>query len=421
MNATATKDWTELQKILFRFFFVWFCLMSTILIVWLPIIGDLFSEIYYYPSFFFQNYVLNLHETPRWEHALTGSGDTLDDWVLYLAYFIIAIVAAIIWSIIDRKAKGYDQLYNGLRIGLRYFLSYIMFLYGIQKIFVLQMPYPSLAQFYTPLGDFTPMRFTWMFMGYSAPYQFISGFLEALGAVLIIFRRTRLVGLLLLLGVLANVVMLNYFYGVPVKLFSSFLLIITIFLLTEYAVRLRDFFFTDKAIEATPSPEMDSRTKDIVTGLNIAFLVFAIGYHSFRSLSYAQQSRNRPELEISGAFDVELFEHNGDTILLPTDTMRWNRIVISPGYREGSGYGNILRGTSTLNSAGFRLDSAQNVKVNLRPKGSFVGKHSADNADQFRWEGTLDGDSLTMLLKRNEQSFTLDNRKFMWIMEQKDF
>ena len=53
--------------------------------------------------------------------------------------------------------------------------------YGIIKLFVLQMPFPQLSQLATPLGDLLPMRFSWLFIGYSVPYQFFSGAMETIG------------------------------------------------------------------------------------------------------------------------------------------------------------------------------------------------------------------------------------------------
>ncbi|RQH23265.1 hypothetical protein D5R40_30520 [Okeania hirsuta] len=174
-DTELMESWSTWKRVAFRFIFVLFVLKTSI---WsfIPVIGSYLYKFYYYPSFFIQNYLLKLHETPKWVHPPTGSGDTLDDWMLNVAYIGIALLATLIWSLLDKKHKDYRQLNTYLEVGLRYYLAMIMFSYGISKLFVLQMPYPSLAQFYTPLGEFTPMRFTWMYLGYSAPYQFFGGF-----------------------------------------------------------------------------------------------------------------------------------------------------------------------------------------------------------------------------------------------------
>lgn len=66
-------------------------------------------------------------------------------------------------------------------------------------------------------------------MGYSRTYTIFAGAGEVIGGVLLFFRRTTTLGALILCGVLANVVALNFSYGIPVKIFSSLLLLLAYF------------------------------------------------------------------------------------------------------------------------------------------------------------------------------------------------
>ena len=68
------------------------------------------------------------------------------------------------------------------------------------------------------------MGLLWTFMGASAPYQMLAGLAEVTCGMLLFWRRSRLLGALLAIGVMGNVVALNYCYDVPVKLFSTELL-----------------------------------------------------------------------------------------------------------------------------------------------------------------------------------------------------
>ncbi len=423
VKGETTKPWKVWKRIGFRFMFVFF-ILKTALWLYIPWLGDSLYAYYYYPSFFVQNYILDLHDVPRWEHALTGSGDTLDDWILNLAYIGIALIATAIWTILDRKKLDYRQLYDYLKIGLRYYLAMIMFTYGIQKLFVLQMPYPSLAQFYTPLGEFTPMRFTWMYLGYSAPYQFFGGFLETLGGLLILYRKSLLAGLLVLIGVMGNVLLLNFLYGVPVKLFSFFLVFIIVYLLFDYRMPLCNFLLNRRA---EPIP-IANRTFEpwqhyLRVGLKIAFLIYAFGHTFYNDYNYYQSFQEREPLAIEGAFDVDSFKRNGEEQLSPTDTTRWNRIVVSQRRYSGSGYGHITSGTSSFQQVNFSLDSLMNLTINPRfdTTAVFRGRVEQKTADQFVWRGVAGTDALELVLRRNEREFTLDKQGFMWIMEQKDF
>ena len=81
------------------------------------------------------------------------------------------------------------------------------------------MPFPALSQLATPLGDLLPMRFSWLFIGYSVPYQFFSGAMETIAGLLLLYRRTVTAGLFAATGAFLNVVMINLSYDVPVKLY----------------------------------------------------------------------------------------------------------------------------------------------------------------------------------------------------------
>src|SRR5262249_43062543 len=69
-------------------------------------------------------------------------------------------------------------------------------------------------------GESSPMGLLWTFMGFSALYCFFGGAAEMLGGLLLTLRRTTLLGALVSAGVLANVVMLNLSFDLPLKLFS---------------------------------------------------------------------------------------------------------------------------------------------------------------------------------------------------------
>ena len=65
---------------------------------------------------------------------------------------------------------------------------------------------------------------------------------EVLGGVSLIFRRTATLGALISFAVLLNVMVLNYCYDVPVKLYSTNLVLMAAFLAAPDFRRLLDFF-----------------------------------------------------------------------------------------------------------------------------------------------------------------------------------
>ena len=96
----------------------------------------------------------------------------------------------------------------------RLVLALGMMPYGVSKLFLLQFQVAASA-YAQPLGETPSTTLTWAFLGYSPVFQFRLGTFEIIPAVLLLFARTRRLGALLLLPVVLNVAMFNYFlaYG----------------------------------------------------------------------------------------------------------------------------------------------------------------------------------------------------------------
>ena len=155
----------------------------------------------------------------------TGSGETLASWIQLLIAVVLAASIALGWTIRARGRQDSPRVAAVARIALRYWLGSIMIGYGVAKLTLTQFPAPGPYQLWTLVGHKSPMGLLWTFMGASSPYQVFGGALEMIGGVLLFWRRTTTAGALVLAGVLVNVVMLNFCYDVPVKLFSSELLV----------------------------------------------------------------------------------------------------------------------------------------------------------------------------------------------------
>jgi hypothetical protein len=91
------------------------------------------------------------------------------------------------------------------------------------------MPEPNLL--YTPLGKLDKDILFWSTMGSSYSYNLFMGLLEVIPAFMLLFRRTRTLGLIISFGVLVNVLAINLSFDISVKLFVCFLLSVILFLL----------------------------------------------------------------------------------------------------------------------------------------------------------------------------------------------
>jgi hypothetical protein len=106
-----------------------------------------------------------------------------------------------------------------------------MLRYAIMKIFPLQMPPPSLAVLNEPVGSTSPMTLLWTAIGLHPGYEMLAGWMECTAALLLVFRRTALLGTLLTIVIMTNVLLYNLFFDVPVKLGAANVLILAVAIL----------------------------------------------------------------------------------------------------------------------------------------------------------------------------------------------
>ena len=157
----------------------------------------------------------------------SDTGDKTADWIWLLVIASVAAIAAVVWSVLDRRCAHDDRLRDLLRTVMRYTVAYVLFGYGISKLWVDQIQPLSPGNLAQRIGDASPMGLLWTFMGASRAYTAFAGAAEVIGALLLLSRRTTLLGALILAGVLLNVVLLNFCYDVPVKINSTHYFAIT--------------------------------------------------------------------------------------------------------------------------------------------------------------------------------------------------
>lgn len=350
-----------------------------------------------------------------------GTSDTTFDYVKLLLFAVAAVAVTLVWSVADRCRGDDSRLQEGLRIFLRYMLATAMLSYGLSKVFVTQFRFPELRELLRPLGDASPMGLMWDFMGYSTGYNVFTGGAEILGAVLLCFRRTTTLGALVVVGVMSNVVMLNFAYDVSVKMGSSHLLLVAVFLLLPDARRLADFLVLNRPTApvtlrtpfTVPWMEWGSRTVKVlfIGGCAVSMTVEKIEERKL-------WGEDAPRSELYGIYTVESFEWDGQEVPpLATDATRWKRVVF-----EASRTGAIQR----------MDDSWMRYRVNLRPEEQgltlsamengyvpMLLSYSRPDADSLILEGVLGGRALRVLLARVDAS-TLElvkGRGFRWISE----
>ena len=125
---------------------------------------------------------------------------------------------------------------------LRYALGVIMFAYGLIKILQLQFVLPQEA-YHIPLNQLDGVTLAWAFLGFSPWLSILLGAFELIPGVLLLFKKTKLLGAILLVPSLVTVFLINIAYNfLPhMKVLTAMLLLMDLIILYPYRRLLASF------------------------------------------------------------------------------------------------------------------------------------------------------------------------------------
>ena len=353
-------------------------------------------------------------------HVITekpnGSGDTTYNYVQLLTIFIVSMVGALIWNIADRERKEYNRALYIMRNVIRHYLGIVMVLYGLAKVFKTQFPYPSYEMLTRSFGDASPMGLLWTFMGYSYPYNLFTGLGEVVGGALLFSKRTTLLGSLVVIGVMSHVVVLNFSYDVPVKIYSTHLLLMAVFLAVPHMGRLYSFFIANETVEPASQPDIQLNknlvifgvmTKVVLLGLVCVFSIMMVfGVFGNNQRQYAEE-----DVPLYGTYQVEEFQSNAFDAL-----DRWKKLDVTvPGRARVSMF------DGSTDNISFNTDSSRGLITVYAFRDSLVSGEltyvqPADSLLELK--GMFQGDSISVSLRKVEkEDFLLSSRGFRWINE----
>jgi len=185
-------------------------------------------------------------------HSQVGQ-DSPYEYILRGTQLVLALLIALIWSILDRHRPHYRTLDAYLRIFVRSALVAEMLFYGLAKVPPAQFGVLSLYRLAQPLSQLWPMAMLWAFMATSPGYTLLCGLVETAGGLLLLTRRTTPLGALISAGAMANVLALNIFYDVNQKIRCVGYLLLALYLAAPQLLVLWNLLVRQRP--TTPSPE----------------------------------------------------------------------------------------------------------------------------------------------------------------------
>jgi uncharacterized membrane protein YphA (DoxX/SURF4 family) len=364
--------------------------------------------------------------------AIFPDSDLLAGYLQHLFEGMLALAVTAVWSVLDWKRSNYRRLYAGFALFLRFSLAIVLFSYGFDKVFPFQFLAITTTRLSQQVGNLDLFNMLWVFMAASTPYTIFSGSLEVLAGLLLIIPRLETLGALLAVSVLTNVFVLNMDYGVPVKIISSHLLLVALFLAAPALPRMVRLLVLGQAVPAIVPPQLSSRrTVDRAVRAGVAILGV------FLAVISGVAAQRRYAMQEAAAVEAQKLPYFGlwvvDTFSVPNAVSQsLFTAKLQKEYRVGPGTDHWLA---------FSVDTPKRITLELRdgiqdgvdlaldPRTGAAELSDGDDPDwkamltfqspandQLTIKGTINGIPVSSTWHRRDLSgFRLVKEKFRWI------
>jgi len=266
---------------------------------------------------------------------LSRSGSDRDYTNIIIAILVFSALA-FAWTFIDRKRRSYETLYYWTWVLARYKVADVMFWFGIEKVFPIQMPAPTLSYLNTNLGDIHPWKLYWLTTGAAPGFEMFCGAFEVLAAALLIFRRTATLGALAMLAITVPIIAVNVGYDAGVQRPATLILLLLAIIISYDFKGLWDFWVLRKQA-ALHNPPAIFNSAPQKYARHILFAVFVISTVVLRGIGmydwYSKGESDKLPKEkgipgFYGYYRVPQFSVNGKELPYSyTDRLRWQDVV----------------------------------------------------------------------------------------------
>ncbi|HXB32616.1 MAG TPA: hypothetical protein VNV35_04310 [Puia sp.] len=322
-----------------------------------------------------------------------------------LGQALISLLFAVVYSIYWQRKEIKNRINSGklhawMRGILRYWLVLVICTYGFAKVLKTQF-----GTTYTvddmPVGRLNGFELTWNYFGHSYAFALIIAFCQIGGSILLLFRRTTLLGAAILLPVMINIVLINFFYDISPGAFMNsvlFSLGLLFLLLLSWSALVAVFLPTGSEL---PEPRLGF-FRFLFRFLAVA-CAFGLIYY-FTTL--------KPPTPLAGKWTVDRLIRNGDTIKANTwlaDSTAWTTVYI-----EDYGYLGLCPNPYVYDDdrstwAGYKYDSSKQqmrlIFSHEKPdrRDTVIASVSHFDGRHMQWKGVIGKDTLLFLLSKVEK------------------
>jgi hypothetical protein len=323
-------------------------------------------------------------------------GDFAGGYVLMLFFLLLGLAVGVVWTLAERRRTDYGALHYWLRVYVRYALACSMLGYGLGKLFPLQFGALRLVDLLTPVGMLEPRQLLWDFMGFSRSYQVFTGAVECVGIALLFWRRTTLLGSVLLIAATTNVLMIDIGYGMGVRRIALRLLLMALFLAAPDLRRLADVFLLHRPVtpEEQDGPHWKSAWARRLALATKAVVIFYLVAGGLIDDTRDPRLAVAPRPALYGVYKVQRFLRNGGEDSRG-DPLAWQWVAI--GEHEIAVQ---FSGASWERRAAVFDDTSQVITLSKGPREKISLRYSRSGPDDVVAEGVLDNQPTEILLRR---------------------
>ncbi|MCW3093426.1 MAG: hypothetical protein JWP81_4495 [Ferruginibacter sp.] len=404
-EVPAKKNWTPLQKIAFRIGFIYMLLLC------IPTYPAFYQHLF---SLEFSKITYNDFQSivAFWppQIILIESEEGVFGLFNYINLFLVlvaAVIAGTTWTLLDKKSTQYNKLYYWIRVLARYRLAYGMIGWGLKKAFPMQMVYPTQGMLNTPFIDFAEKKLYWSHVGVSFHYTVFLGFAEIIPGLLLLHRKTSVLGAALAAVVTFNICIANHAYDAGVAVPAAYFAIIGIFIawydlpkIWKLIGKEQDIIQPYRYYPTLPEKWQRSLRTGLKFTFNFLFVPVAAGlwaYGFFNGNNYNIPST--PGLaQTKGYYNVTEFRLNNKSIpYSPQDSIRWQDAIFenwsTVSYKTNrAAIADRMIGYSPLRVKGDKKNAALN-QVNTQDADKLKKEKKNRDLGVTRWEvGGMAGD-----------------------------
>lgn len=226
-----------------------------------------------------------------------------DSLGLYLLVLFLLLGTLPIAFLIKNKENLSHKLIRLLQVIAPYYLALILLKYGFDKLFLVQFPQPGPNLLYTPFGQQEKDILFWSVMGLSKGYMAFTGIAEIISALFLLFKQTRTFGAILSVIVFVHVLAINLSFDISVKLYSSFLLLLSAYLTIPFLLWLYRSLKNGASTLHFSQNTTDFKGKKYVKGTLLLIILLEV----FTPYATTESAQKVPNL----AFEI-VDPHNGN-------------------------------------------------------------------------------------------------------------